>query len=105
MIQTEFYRTREDGVGLYRTYSDEGMKIQCSDGGLYDECVNVLNAPYTYTETIIPIPREAVDIDEDTMENAMRFMMGDGLITTPSEPEPDYFNEREPEPNYFNEEE
>lgn len=71
MIQTEFYRTREDGVDLYRTYSDEGMKIQCSDGGLYDECVNVQNAPYTYTETDIPI--EDVDI---TAEQALDILMG-----------------------------
>ena len=99
MIQTEIVGDR------IRTYSDAGMQIrQVETGILYHDAVDV-PGKYTYEETDIPIPREAVNIDEDTLENAMRFMMGDGLITTPSEPEPDYFNENEQEPNYFNEEE
>lgn len=98
MIQTEIVGDR------IRTYSDAGMQIrQVQTGILYHDAVDVPGL-YTYDETDIPIPREAVDIDENTMENAMRFMMGDGLITTPSEPEPDYFNEQEPEPDFFNEE-
>lgn len=28
MIHTDFYRTRKDGVNLYRTYSDAGLMIQ-----------------------------------------------------------------------------
>ena len=28
MIKKDFYRTREDGVNLYRTYSDIGLKIR-----------------------------------------------------------------------------
>lgn len=28
MIIKEFYKTRKDGVNLYRTYSDNGFKIQ-----------------------------------------------------------------------------
>ena len=97
MIQTEIVGDR------IRTYSDAGMQIrQVETGILYHDAVDVPGR-YTYEETDIPIPREAVDIDEDTMESAMRFMMGDGLVVTPSEPEPDYFNEQEPEPDYFNE--
>lgn len=52
MIQRDYYLTREDGVVLYRTYSDEGYKIkQRPTGIIYDEAIDVENAPYTYTET------------------------------------------------------
>lgn len=56
MIKTEFYMEREDGVKLYRTYSDESMMIQ-KDGTeeLYDEAIDVENSGFTYTETDIPI--------------------------------------------------
>ena len=52
MIVKEFYRTREDGVNLYRTYSDENYKIrQIETGAIYDEAIDVENAEYTYEET------------------------------------------------------
>lgn len=52
MIVKEFYRTREDGVNLYRTYSDENYKIrQVETGVIYDEAIDVENAEYTYEET------------------------------------------------------
>lgn len=56
MILTEFYKTREDGVNLYRTYSDKNMMIQ-KDGTeeLYSEAIDVENSGFTYTETDIPI--------------------------------------------------
>nr|WP_316624557.1 hypothetical protein [uncultured Ruminococcus sp.] len=62
MIQTEFYKTRDDGVDLYRSYSDRDMKIQ-KDGTeqLYDEAIDVENSGYTYTETDIPIEGEEED--------------------------------------------
>jgi hypothetical protein len=48
--------TRKDGVKLYTTYSDSGMKIEQSPTGiLYDSAVDVENAPYTYTETNEPV--------------------------------------------------
>ena len=98
MIQTEIVGDR------IRTYSDSGMQIrQDQTGTLYYDAVDVPDK-YTYTETDIPIPREAVDIDENTMENAMRFLMGDGLVDHPPQEEPDYLNEHEPDPDYFNEE-
>ena len=97
MIQTEIVGDR------IRTYSDAGMQIrQVETGILYHDAVDVPGL-YTYTETDIPIPREAVQIDEDAIEPAMRFMMGDGLVNLPTQDEPDYFNEQEPEPDYFNE--
>ena len=56
MIVKEFYKIREDGVNLYRTYSDEGMMILQNETGVtYSEAIDVENAPYTYTETNEPI--------------------------------------------------
>ena len=52
MIVKEFYRTRKDGVNLYRTYSDEGrMIIQNETGIVYDEAIDVETAPYAYSES------------------------------------------------------
>ena len=51
MIVREFYVKREDGINLYRTYSDAGFTIIRNDGVEYDEAIDVENAPYTYTES------------------------------------------------------
>ena len=52
----EFYKTREDGVNLYRTYSDQGFMLrQIETGILYGEPIDVEDAPYTYEETDILI--------------------------------------------------
>ena len=51
MIVREFYRTRNDGVNLYRTYSDAGFTLIRNDGKEYDEAIDVEDAPYTYTES------------------------------------------------------
>lgn len=52
MIIREFYKTRKDGVNLYRTYSDNNMYIRQVETGIeYSEAVDVENAPYTYEET------------------------------------------------------
>ena len=57
MIVREFYRTRKDGINLYRTYSDEGFYILQNETGIeYDEAIDVEGAPYTYSETDKPIP-------------------------------------------------
>lgn len=51
-IVKEFYKTRTDGVNLYKTYSDEQYKIkQLETGNVYDDAIDVENAPYTYEET------------------------------------------------------
>lgn len=64
MIVKEFYRTREDGVNLYRTYSDENYKIrQIETGAIYDEAIDVENAEYTYEET-----EEKIEISEEMEE-------------------------------------
>lgn len=52
----EFYKTREDGINLYRTYSDKGvMLLQKETGILYSEPIDIEGAPYTYEETDILI--------------------------------------------------
>lgn len=66
MIDREFYRTREDGVNLYRTYTDKNVYIrQEQTGDEYPiEAIDVENAPYTYTETDIPIDGEGASETE-----------------------------------------
>lgn len=62
MIKTEFYMQRNDGVNLYRTYSDAGVKIRKKQTNeVYDEAIDVENAGYTYVEThepVDPVPTE-----------------------------------------------
>ena len=56
MIITEYYRTRDDGVVLNRTYSDAGMMILQNETGIeYSEAIDIEGAAFTYTETDIPI--------------------------------------------------
>lgn len=59
MLIKEFYRTREDGVNLYRNYSDENFKIKQNEtGNIYDEAIDIEGSIYTYEETNIPIEEE-----------------------------------------------
>ena len=51
MVKTEFYRTRQDGANLIRTYSDIGKKLIRNDGEVYDEAIDVEGIGYTYTES------------------------------------------------------
>lgn len=51
MVIKEFYRTREDGITLYRSYSDAGFTLIRNDGVEYSEAIDVETAPYTYTES------------------------------------------------------
>ena len=62
MIVKEYFKTRADGVKLYRTYSDSGLKIVQNETGVtYDEAIDVENAPYTYSESDEPIEVESED--------------------------------------------
>lgn len=59
MIHREYYDTRKDGVALYRTYSDANLRIsQVETGAIYDEAIDVENAPYEYEETDMLIESE-----------------------------------------------
>lgn len=52
MIVREYYSTREDGVKLFRTYSDTNRKImQKPTMVVYDEAIDIEGAPYEYVET------------------------------------------------------
>lgn len=52
MVIKEFYRTRKDGVNLYKSYSDKGETIRkVGTDEVYDEAIDVEGAPYAYVET------------------------------------------------------
>ena len=55
MIVKEFYKTREDGVNLYRSYSDIGVMIKkAGTDELYEESIDVESSKATYDETAYP---------------------------------------------------
>lgn len=65
MVKREYYKTREDGVRLFKHYSDEGKYIlQVQTGAKYDEAIDVEFAPYTYVETELDIAKEEA-VNED----------------------------------------
>lgn len=75
MIKKEFYKTRFDGVKLYRSYSDNGMQIQkVGTDELYEEAIDVENANYTYLETDIPVFVEGEEATEADYQAALRDM-------------------------------
>lgn len=52
MLKIEYYKTRNDGVNLFRTFSDTNHYIIQNETGIkYSEAVDVQNSPYTYTES------------------------------------------------------
>ena len=52
MIKREFYKERNDGVKLYKTYSDENYRIQkVGTDEIYDEAIDVKSSNYEYIET------------------------------------------------------
>lgn len=58
-IVREFYKTRKDGVNLYRTYSDKGYIIhKLNTEEMYEEAIDVENAPFEYEETTEKIETE-----------------------------------------------
>jgi hypothetical protein len=58
MIVKEFYKTRNDGVNLYKTYSDKDKYIKkVGTEELYSEAIDIDGAPYVYEETDIDIEK------------------------------------------------
>ena len=56
MIVKEFMKTRAEGVNLYRTYSDQNLKIQkVGTDEVYNQAIDVEDAPFTYEETDKPV--------------------------------------------------
>lgn len=63
-IVREFYKIRNDGINLYKTYSNEGYKIhKLNTEEIYDEAIDVENAPFEYEETTEKI-EELTEIEE-----------------------------------------
>lgn len=72
MIVKEEYRTREDGVRLYRTYSDIGNYIrQVETNVIYAEAIDVEDALFTYEETEDKIEIEQVEATQYAYEKGM----------------------------------
>ena len=64
MIKKDFYRTRNDGVRLFKSYSDQKLYIKkIGTEEVYSEAIDVENAPYVYIETDTPI---------ETLENTLQ---------------------------------
>lgn len=56
MIVKHFYETRDDGVRLFRTYSDRDVKIKkVGTEEIYGEAIDVETQLFYYEETNIPI--------------------------------------------------
>lgn len=57
MVQRQFYKTREDGVNLYITFSDESLYIKklthdrTPRNEVYKYAIDVESANYEYVET------------------------------------------------------
>lgn len=61
MLKTEFYRTREDGVDLYITYSNTNHYIiQNETGVMYENAIDIKDK-YTYRESE-EIIKEEIDL-------------------------------------------
>ena len=66
-IVKEFYKTRNDGVNLYRTYSDKGYMIKkVGTDEVYEEAIDVEDATFEYEETTEPI-EELSEVEEKAM--------------------------------------
>lgn len=64
MIVREFYQTRQDGVNLFRTYSDENKYIKkVGTNEEYSEAIDIEGAPYVYEET----DKEIEEYEEPTI--------------------------------------
>lgn len=62
MVKKEFFRTREDGVRLYKSYSDQNLYIQkVGTEEVYSEAIDVENAPFEYVETDKEIETETIE--------------------------------------------
>lgn len=76
MIIREFLQTREDGVNLYRTYSDKNFMLrQKPTGILYGEPIDIEDAPYTYEETDILFDRYRQEVLAPDEISAQEFMV------------------------------
>lgn len=83
MIVREFYKTRADGVNLFRTYSNKNFMIKkVGTNEKYSKAIDVEDTLYTYEETSEHIidregrkeitAEEFLDMVEDIMQQCLR---------------------------------
>ena len=61
MIIKDFFRTRKDGVRLFKSYSDNGVYIRkIGTDEEYSEAIDVENSWFFYEETNRPIEQEEI---------------------------------------------
>ena len=66
MIIKNFYKTRTDGVNLYRTYSDEDYRIRKNGTDeIYDEAIDVEDTNFEYEELKV---KKGENLFEESME-------------------------------------
>ena len=72
MIKIEFFKTRNDGVNLYRTYSDNNVLIKNKNTEeIYDEAIDIEGSNNEYEETDINIENDGEEVqDGDSQENS-----------------------------------
>lgn len=77
MIVREFYKTRKDGVNLYKTYSDERYLIRkIGTEEVYSEAIDVENVSFEYEETT-----EKIEVEEtETSETELKAQAYDILV-------------------------
>lgn len=63
-VITEYFRTRDDGVVLNRTYSDLGLDLMRNDGVIYNEAVDVEGCGYTYVEVEVEVEAATETVEE-----------------------------------------
>ena len=60
-IVKEFYKTRNDGINLYKTYSNEGYIIhKLNTEEYYSEAIDAENTSFEYEETTEKIETEEI---------------------------------------------
>ena len=60
-IVKEFYKTRNDGINLYKTYSNEGYIIhKLNTEEYYSEAIDAKNTSFEYEETTEKIETEEI---------------------------------------------
>lgn len=72
MIKIEFFKTRNDGVNLYRTYSDNNVLIKNKNTEeIYDEAIDIEGSNNEYEEIDINIENDGEEVqDGNDKENS-----------------------------------
>lgn len=64
MVITEFYRTRNDGVRLFKTFSNKNKYIRkVGTNKEYEEAIDIENSGFEYEETDKEIVNEHLNLE------------------------------------------